>query len=99
MANLSLNLGPKLDSGIETGVAEMVSVVWLMRVEETSRSNSTLGPDGEMRVAEADAEDVALVVAGHGNEDATVSGPPRKSEKGEKGVSRPGERDRAGSLC
>ena len=95
MANLSLNLGPKLDSGIEAGVAEMVSVVWLMRVEETSRSNSTLGSD--VRLADV-AEDVALDGAGHGNEDATVSWPPAKSEKGEKGVSRPGERDRAGSL-
>ena len=107
LENLSLNLGPKLDSSIEPDAAKVVSVVWSISVEETSRSKSTLGAV-EMMLAEANAEEVVLVGAGHGNEDATVSTaqPGRSevgerrvstSEAGEKGAPRPGERDRARS--
>ena len=105
MKNLSLNLGPKLDSDIDMGAAEMASVVWLLRVEETSRSRPTPGAE-DMRLD--DAEDIALVGEGHGNEEATdSSGMHGKSEVGERGVtppeagekgaSRPGDRGKAGS--
>ena len=84
------------------GAAEMVSVVW---VEETSLGRLTPGAV-DMRLD--DAEDVALLGEGHGNEEATdSSGMHGKSEVGERGVtppeagekgaSRPGDRGKAGS--
>ena len=66
-----------------------------MRVEETSWSSSTPGAV-EVRLAGADA--VAVVGAGHANEDATVSNwPPGRSEVGERGVSPPEAGEKGGS--
>ena len=104
LENLSLNLGPISDSGIDNDAVELGSVVRLMRLEVTSWSSSTPGAV-EVRLA----EDVAVAVgAGHGNEDATVSS--RMSckseaegrevstpEAGENGAFRPGESGSASS--